>query len=476
MRERSVDVLRGLAILGMVLSGTISRNAALPAWLYHAQIPPPYFKFNPALPGITWVDLVFPFFIFSMGVAIPFSLGNLTEKGSSFASISRKISIRALRLFVFALMLGQLSPWQYAGIEGYYPWAAALLAFIAFFLAFGKLPLSHAWQKTAEAGGYVLMIGLLVIRHLFLDLPFSFNKNDIIILVLANLALFGGIIWLLSREKPLTRLAILAVVVAWRLTHGVEGSVNQWLWSFTPAKTLSEWFPWLNETLKPIGDLNKTVFYNPEFLKYLLILIPGMLAGDLLRSNKAKPAIGNAAAIAFAVVIVANTWLLFARQLNLFWAINLICGLILLNHKTLFKSLHGKDLSIALWSYAWLLLGTVFEAWEGGIKKDPSTYSYLLLTAGLSGFSLLVFRHICSIKSWSAYLEMIEKTGMNPMIGYVVVSYAIAPLLQFAQLLPWMDGWHLAYPWLGVLRGLALTLLMLLAAQWFTNKKLYWKT
>jgi hypothetical protein len=201
-----------------------------------------------------------------------------------------------------------------------------------------------------------------------------------------------------------------------------------------------------------------------------------MLAGDLLRSNKAKPAIGKAAAIAFAVVIVANTWLLFARQLNLFWAINLICGLILLNHKTLFNSLHGKDLSIALWSYAWLLLGTVFEAWEGGIKKDPSTYSYLLLTAGLSGFSLLVFRHICSIKSWSAYLEMIEKTGMNPMIGYVVVSYAIAPLLQFAQLLPWMDGWHLAYPWLGVLRGLVLTLLMLLAAQWFTNKKLYWKT
>ncbi|TVQ09858.1 MAG: DUF5009 domain-containing protein, partial [Bacteroidetes bacterium] len=35
-RELSIDALRGLAIVGMVLSGTISRNPQLPAWLYHA--------------------------------------------------------------------------------------------------------------------------------------------------------------------------------------------------------------------------------------------------------------------------------------------------------------------------------------------------------------------------------------------------------------------------------------------------------
>jgi predicted acyltransferase len=43
-------------------------------------VPPPDHKFNPAIPGITWVDLVFPFFLFSMGVAIPLALRNGKEK------------------------------------------------------------------------------------------------------------------------------------------------------------------------------------------------------------------------------------------------------------------------------------------------------------------------------------------------------------------------------------------------------------
>ena len=77
-RAYAIDLLRGLAIVGMVLSGNFGWNPALPAWLFHAQVPPPDFTFDPSLPGITWVDLVFPFFLFSMGAAFPFSLGSWT--------------------------------------------------------------------------------------------------------------------------------------------------------------------------------------------------------------------------------------------------------------------------------------------------------------------------------------------------------------------------------------------------------------
>lgn len=62
-RANTVDLLRGLAIVGMVLSGQILWHAELPAWLFHAQVPPPSFRFDPSVPGITWVDLVFPFFL-----------------------------------------------------------------------------------------------------------------------------------------------------------------------------------------------------------------------------------------------------------------------------------------------------------------------------------------------------------------------------------------------------------------------------
>jgi hypothetical protein len=39
-RADALDALRGLAVLAMVLSGTIARKT-LPAWMYHAQLPPP---------------------------------------------------------------------------------------------------------------------------------------------------------------------------------------------------------------------------------------------------------------------------------------------------------------------------------------------------------------------------------------------------------------------------------------------------
>jgi predicted acyltransferase len=64
-RLESLDALRGFAILTMVLSGSIAFGGVLPGWMYHAQVPPPKHVFDPTHPGITWVDLVFPFFLFS---------------------------------------------------------------------------------------------------------------------------------------------------------------------------------------------------------------------------------------------------------------------------------------------------------------------------------------------------------------------------------------------------------------------------
>lgn len=80
-RAYAVDLLRGLAIVGMVLSGQILWHAELPAWLFHAQVPPPSFRFDPSVPGITWVDLVFPFFLFSMGAAFPLALRKRWSSG-----------------------------------------------------------------------------------------------------------------------------------------------------------------------------------------------------------------------------------------------------------------------------------------------------------------------------------------------------------------------------------------------------------
>lgn len=43
----------------------------LPVWKGHIQPPPPDHVLRPDIPGLAWVNLVFPFFLFSMGAAMP---------------------------------------------------------------------------------------------------------------------------------------------------------------------------------------------------------------------------------------------------------------------------------------------------------------------------------------------------------------------------------------------------------------------
>lgn len=50
-RILEIDILRGIAVLGMVFSGVIPFEGVLPAWMYHAQVPPPNHQFNPNLAG-----------------------------------------------------------------------------------------------------------------------------------------------------------------------------------------------------------------------------------------------------------------------------------------------------------------------------------------------------------------------------------------------------------------------------------------
>ncbi|MCQ2159219.1 MAG: DUF5009 domain-containing protein, partial [Bacteroidales bacterium] len=117
-RIASIDVLRGLAIFLMVLSSTIW-HSGLPAWMYHAQVPPPDFVFNPGIKGISWVDLVFPFFLFSMGASLPFSLRSRLEKSKSGLSVILGIFKRWILLAAFGVVLGNAYTISGQGSEVY---------------------------------------------------------------------------------------------------------------------------------------------------------------------------------------------------------------------------------------------------------------------------------------------------------------------------------------------------------------------
>ncbi len=93
MRERvlSVDIFRGLTIVLMILVNTPGTWSSVYPPLLHA-------KWH----GYTPTDLVFPFFLFIVGVSIVFSYQNKKATATTY----KKISIRTLKLIGLGLFLG----------------------------------------------------------------------------------------------------------------------------------------------------------------------------------------------------------------------------------------------------------------------------------------------------------------------------------------------------------------------------------
>lgn len=95
MRLTSLDVFRGITIAGMILVNMASiADPNVYAPLLHAQ-----------WHGCTPTDLVFPFFLFIVGVAMAFSLSKYTEKNKPDASVYWRILRRAAILFALGVLL-----------------------------------------------------------------------------------------------------------------------------------------------------------------------------------------------------------------------------------------------------------------------------------------------------------------------------------------------------------------------------------
>ena len=198
-RAYSLDALRGYAILTMVLSATIA-GSILPGWMYHAQTPPPTHVFHPEIPGLTWVDLVFPFFLFAMGAAFPFSIRKRYEKGESKICLVYDALKRGIQLTFFAIFIQHFYPYMLSNPQDMRAWLLAVCCFILLFPMFMRIPLQMpAWAHTAiKLAAYVVATVMMLTTNYAGGQDFSLFTSNIIILLLANMAIFGSIIYLFT--------------------------------------------------------------------------------------------------------------------------------------------------------------------------------------------------------------------------------------------------------------------------------------
>ena len=545
-RAHALDALRGYAIITMVLSA-MEAFSVLPRWMYHAQVPPPDHVFDPTIYGITWVDIIFPFFLFSMGAAIPLSLGRQHAKGESIMKLTWKTVQRWVKLTFFAIFIIHAFPFMLGYEQEWMRYAMPIFFFILLCLMFMPNPfgLSPYKARAITWSAYLVAVGFMLLQPYAGGAPFRLTDSDCIMLILANVSLTGSIIYLLTIGHPLRRLALLPFLVAlFMAAH----TVNSW-----PALLIhTSWLPWL---------------YLPAYQEYLLIIIPGTVAGEwiaqwlekmkandtskgLVESYQKKseavlenvnPLNGgreavldngnmvkndekaflenenkvrtrseemkekeNALALPVALLslalIVVNVVLLFGRHL----VANLVATMVLTaltawllrsrrkagitgveaakqetsNQRSssapASPTLHFWQRLSSAGAYL-LLLGLCLESYEGGIRKDDVTLSYLFVTCGLAFYALLLLTVVCDhwhVRWLCAPLEMV---GKNPMVAYVSASMVIIPVLILTHIYPYIDALS-SQPLTGFLKGVLLTALCMALTAWFTHKRWFWKT
>lgn len=545
-RAHALDALRGYAIITMVLSA-MEAFSVLPRWMYHAQVPPPDHVFDPTIYGITWVDIIFPFFLFSMGAAIPLSLGRQHAKGESIMKLTWKTVQRWVKLTFFAIFIIHAFPFMLGYEQEWMRYAMPIFFFILLCLMFMPNPfgLSPYKARAITWSAYLVAVGFMLLQPYAGGAPFRLTDSDCIMLILANVSLTGSIIYLLTIGHPLRRLALLPFLVAlFMAAH----TANSW-----PALLIhTSWLPWL---------------YLPAYQEYLLIIIPGTVAGEWIaqwlekmkandtskglvdnyqKKNEAvldngNPLKGgrgavlengngvkndenvvlenenkvrtrseemkdkeNALALPVALLslalIVVNVVLLFGRHL----VANLVATMVLTaltawllrsrrkagttgveaakqetsNQRSssapASPTLHFWQRLSSAGAYL-LLLGLCLESYEGGIRKDDVTLSYLFVTCGLAFYALLLLTVVCDhwhVRWLCAPLEMV---GKNPMVAYVSASMVIIPVLILTHIYPYIDALS-SQPLTGFLKGVLLTALCMALTAWFTHKRWFWKT
>src|ERR1700712_1715550 len=92
----SIDALRGITIWVMVFVNALAGMSKIPDWMKHQ---------TPRADGMSFVDVVFPAFIFIAGMSIPFALNKRFNTEPHPGKIRLYILFRSLGLLVFGVYM-----------------------------------------------------------------------------------------------------------------------------------------------------------------------------------------------------------------------------------------------------------------------------------------------------------------------------------------------------------------------------------
>jgi heparan-alpha-glucosaminide N-acetyltransferase len=352
-RIKSIDIIRGLTILVMIFVNDLAGVANVPAWMKHA----------PTMhDGMTFVDWVFPAFLFIVGMSIPFSIGRRIERGDKMSSIWKHILIRVAGLLVLGFFMVNGDLLSDRGIINPHLWALLMYVFVIVIWNKNSDPdslLSKKWIKwTAGIGLAALLFlfrtndqtGLIQMR------PYWWG-----ILGLIGWAYLVACLFYIPLKKNQFALLSGTVILFCFYMAVNAGMLNNY--SFV-------------QVIWPGKYISYTIGSHPA------IVILGMILGIKLRENVEKP---NHTVI-----------LKWAFGFSLFL---LITGLLL-------HQLNKLD--------------TMFI-----ISKNLATVPWCLLSSAFTIWIWMIIYWFVDMKGFSSWFKIIEPAGMNPLFAYILAPFVV---------------------------------------------------
>lgn len=151
-RIGSIDVFRALTMLLMIFVNDLWSLKDIPQWLGHTEA---------AADGMGLADVVFPAFLFIVGLSIPFAISNRLGKGQSTRKISIHILTRSIALIVMGVYMVNLENYntELAVLNKYW-WQ--ILMTLAFFLIWMQYPRANKkisyFYYGLQISGFILLV------------------------------------------------------------------------------------------------------------------------------------------------------------------------------------------------------------------------------------------------------------------------------------------------------------------------------
>ncbi len=462
-RAGALDALRGLFLLSMTLGFAIQPEV-FATWMYHRQFPPPGHGFVD-LAGISWRDVTYGAFLFSMAAAVPITLARRVARGATEFSIIGAALRRGFMLFAFALLIGHSNTY-FIG----YTQTGRALAILGFFITFFVFTRPRKdWNQDRfariQAFAWVAAILFLALSPLLYGETFKFSRVDEIISELGFAAVTGWTIWYFTRNSIPARLAVLGVVTALFLASHQDGSAIQRFWYSSPLPFL----------------------FENSALVLLCVVIPGTIAGDMILRWMNTPDSPDSASGAVAWL----AWRGIALTLLALAATPIV--VVGMYHRAVMETtialavLSAVALALAwrtstpterlirqlfVWSTVWLMLGMATEPLFGGMRKVPDNLSYFFTMAGVSMLLLNAATIITDLLKASRSLQFLTDVGQNPMLCYILFSVFMNSLLE---MIPPARSWMLGSPTTSFIRSVIMMLIVGLITREFTRRRIFWR-